>query len=74
MSTYPDAVATGKVDVVEHMGSELYVHMQLGGQNVIARINSRSDVHYGDQIKVAFDMNKSHIFNAETEEAVMFHN
>lgn len=70
MSTYPDSVVKARVEVVEHMGAELYLHVDVNGQNLIARVNSRSDFRPGQDIQLALDLNKIHIFNAETEQAV----
>jgi multiple sugar transport system ATP-binding protein len=73
LSTYPDATITAKVEVVEHMGSEVYLHLNVAGQTMIARVNSRFDVKIGSSLTLAFDVNKVHIFNAETEEAIGFY-
>lgn len=70
LSTYPEAVIQARVEVVEHMGAELYVHMGLGGQSFIARLNSRSETKHGDALRLVFDMNKVHLFNSETEETI----
>lgn len=70
MSTYPESAVQGRVEVVEHMGAELYLHVAVGNQTMIARVNSRFDFRPGTDVKLALDLNKMHIFNAETEEAV----
>ncbi|MCL6446148.1 MAG: TOBE domain-containing protein, partial [Alicyclobacillus sp.] len=72
MSTFPDSVVSTRIEVVEHMGAELYLHANAGGQNFVARVNARFDVRPGSDVKLALDLNKVHIFDAETEQAVMF--
>jgi multiple sugar transport system ATP-binding protein len=72
LTTYPDATLRVNVEVVEHMGSELYLHAAVGGQVVVARVNARYDYRPGASLQLALDMNKVHIFNAETEEAVPY--
>ncbi|WAH38397.1 ABC transporter ATP-binding protein [Alicyclobacillus dauci] len=72
MSTYPDAVLDSKVEVVEHMGSEMYLHLGVGAQSIIARVNSRFHFHPGSEVKLAVDLNKIHIFDTETEESIGF--
>jgi multiple sugar transport system ATP-binding protein len=72
LSTYPEAMVSCRVEVAEHMGSEVYLHVTSGGQSMIARVNSRFVFEPGTDLKLAFDMNKIHIFDAETEEAVPF--
>lgn len=67
----PDSVLKTKVEVSENMGSEMYLYLSgLGDDMFVARVDARSDVKMGDEVKLAFDMNKCHIFDKETEEAV----
>ena len=67
----PDSVLTTKVEVSENMGSEMYLYLSgLGDDMFIARVDARSNVGMGDEVKLAFDMNKCHIFDKETEETV----
>jgi len=73
-STYPESVISSRVEVVEHMGAELFLHLNTAGQSLIARVNSRFDARPGREVKLAVDMNKLHIFDAETEEAVPYSN
>lgn len=70
LTTYPDAVLNATVEVVEHMGSELFIHVSVAGQMLIARVNSRYEFHPGGALKLAVDLNKIHIFDAETEETI----
>ncbi|WP_029422625.1 ABC transporter ATP-binding protein [Alicyclobacillus macrosporangiidus] len=72
LETYPDAVVNTRVEVVEHMGSELYLHVDASGQPLVARVSARYDMHPGTPLRLAMDLNKLHIFNQETEEAVPF--
>lgn len=73
LSTYPEAVVDAKVEVTEHMGSEVYLHVSAGSQSMIARVNSRFHFHPGEPVKLAIDLNKIHLFHADTEQAVVFH-
>jgi multiple sugar transport system ATP-binding protein len=68
--TFPNATIGASAEVVELMGHEMYLYLNVGGQTVTARVNTRTDVHVGSNVKLAFDMNKYHIFNKETEVAV----
>nr|NNM91399.1 sn-glycerol-3-phosphate ABC transporter ATP-binding protein UgpC [Bacilli bacterium] len=68
--TYPGGVFEANVDVVEHMGSEMYLFMDVSGQQLTARIVARSDVKVGDRPKLTVDMSKLHIFDKETEESI----
>jgi len=60
------------VEVVELMGSETYLYLKTTGkeENIIARVDPRSTAHTGDTIKVAFDANRLHFFDKETEATI----
>jgi multiple sugar transport system ATP-binding protein len=62
-----DAKATTTIEVAELMGAEIYLYSKLAEQDFVARIDSRSDIHNGEKIELAFDMNKCHFFDKETE-------
>ncbi|NPC92053.1 sn-glycerol-3-phosphate ABC transporter ATP-binding protein UgpC [Bacillus sp. WMMC1349] len=55
------------IEVAELMGSETMLYSQAGGQPFIARVDSRTDVHPGSILPLAFDMNKAHFFDPSTE-------
>ncbi|GIN63921.1 sugar ABC transporter ATP-binding protein [Robertmurraya siralis] len=56
-----------KVDVAELTGAETMIYSSLEDQNFVARIDSRSQIAPGENIDIAFDMNKVHFFDKETE-------
>ncbi|TFJ93513.1 ABC transporter ATP-binding protein [Lentibacillus salicampi] len=66
----PDTKITATIDVAELMGAESYLYSKLNEQDFIARVDSRSDVTGGEQIDLAFDMNKALFFDAETEQRI----
>ncbi|HBG76590.1 MAG TPA: sugar ABC transporter ATP-binding protein, partial [Clostridiales bacterium] len=59
------------VDVVELMGSETYLYLNLAGLNVTARVDPRSTARQGDTIRIAMDSNHLHFFDKETEESIL---
>ena len=59
------------VDVTELMGAEIYLYLNIGETNLIARVSSRSASRAGDTIKVAFDTSRLHIFDKDTERCVI---
>ncbi|WP_147803051.1 ABC transporter ATP-binding protein [Alkalicoccus halolimnae] len=61
---------TAEIDVAELMGAESYLYSKVGDQSFIARVDSRTDVDSGTKIDLAFDMNKSHFFDPETEQRI----
>lgn len=67
IETYKEAKAKFKVDVAELLGAETLVYVQIHTQPIVARISARADIHSNDEIELAFDMNKVHFFDTETE-------
>src|SRR5688572_9020889 len=59
-----------KVDVTELMGNETLLYLLNGKNTFIARVDPRSKKKIGDEMQVIFNMDKFHIFDANTEEAV----
>jgi multiple sugar transport system ATP-binding protein len=66
----PGSTLNVDIEVAELMGAETYLHSKIGEHNFIARIDSRTDVKNGQKLQLAFDMNKIHFFDIETEQAI----
>ena len=71
----PDSQVELKVDVSELLGAESQITVKVPGtdsvgQSVTAKVPARADVHMGDTIKLAFNMEKCHFFDIETEERI----
>ncbi len=58
------------VSVAELLGHEYYVHTDLCGTDVIAKIPLTHPIKSGDKMKVLFDFPKAHIFDPETEKRI----
>lgn len=58
------------VSVAELLGHEYYVHTDLCGTDVIAKIPLTHEIKSGDRLKVLFDLPKAHIFDPETEKRI----
>jgi len=54
-----------KVDLLELMGDEIYVYLMSGSHDLVARVDPRSRYEMGQTVKMACDMSKLHIFDAE---------
>ncbi|WP_180994286.1 hypothetical protein [Bacillus sp. Marseille-P3661] len=52
------------------MGAETILYTTMNNQNLTARFDSRTDVKGGHSIDLAFNMNKTHFFDNETEERI----
>jgi len=53
------------------MGSEVYLYLKYGEYNFTARVAPTTTSRIGDKIKVGFNMKKVHLFDAESEVAIL---
>ena len=62
-----------KVTIVEMMGMGTYLHLNVDGipGELIANVEARSTAREGETIRIAFDVNHVHLFDADTGEAIM---
>jgi multiple sugar transport system ATP-binding protein len=63
-------VATVNVEVVEHMGSELYVYFIAGKNQFVARLDPRSKATTGQPMEVLFDAGKVHLFDKNSQACI----
>ena len=71
LSSYPDATVTAHVDLTEMMGAETYLYLKISDNAFTARVNPRTTAVAGDDIKIGVDVNKIHLFDKETELALL---
>ena len=78
VAAMPDSIIETTVEVTELMGAEIYLYLSFEGQedatngkNIIARVSSRSTSRAGDQIKIALEANRMHIFDKDTERCIV---
>jgi multiple sugar transport system ATP-binding protein len=64
------ALVDMKVDMTELMGNEIFLYVVTGENTVLARVDPRTDFHIGDKAQVAFNMDKCHLFDIDTELAI----
>ena len=56
-------VCTGSIST----RTETNIYAVISGQNVVAKVDARIDLRMDDKVELAFNMNKCHFFDAETE-------
>ncbi|MEG2652055.1 MAG: TOBE domain-containing protein, partial [Ruthenibacterium sp.] len=71
MDCHKDAVITANVEVSELMGSEIYLYLTYKGYKMTARVPPTSTSKNGSDIKVAINTKKLHLFDPETEAAIL---
>ena len=59
------AGVSGKVDLVEALGADTLIHVDVGGIPLIARQNERTPLHAGDDVAVELDPSVLHLFSRE---------
>ncbi len=59
------------VTVVEPLGSEVYAFIENGGKEMVARLDPRTSARVGQPIEVVVNMNRMHIFDRDTEKALV---
>jgi multiple sugar transport system ATP-binding protein len=63
---------SSKVEVVESMGSEIFVYLNIGGKTLTSRMDPRSgDIEPGQNVEVAVDIHHLHLFDPKTEKALV---
>ena len=67
----PENTVTATVEVVEPMGSEVYLHLLLGSHTLTARVGGHERPKVGQDMDLVFDMSKVHFFDPDTEVAVV---
>ncbi|GJM40161.1 MAG: glycerol-3-phosphate ABC transporter ATP-binding protein [Ardenticatenaceae bacterium] len=60
----------GTVEVVELLGHEQHLFLSSGRNSLVATVDTRMSVTYGNKISLVMDMSNMHIFDKTTEEAI----
>ena len=71
ISSMPHSLVKVKVDITEMMGAETYLYLKLEGSPIIARVNRRTTAQADEEITIAIDANKVHLFDKDTEAAIL---
>ena len=64
------AVFESTINVYELLGAEVYLYFDLAEFPITARVDSRTTARPGDKVKFAFDVEKIHVFDKETEKTI----
>ena len=71
LAAHADSALTATVEVSELMGSEIYLYLDYKGNKMTARVAPTSKARNGATVKVAFDGHKVHLFDVESEQAIL---
>jgi multiple sugar transport system ATP-binding protein len=56
-----------RVDIVEPTGGDTYLHVLAGSNQFVARVEPRTAAKPGEAIKLAFNLQRLHLFDAESQ-------
>jgi len=70
-SSREGASVTANVEVVEPMGSEIYLHLDIGGTICTARVNADKEPPVNEAHVIDVLMDKAHYFDPDTEKAIV---
>ncbi|MEI6181173.1 MAG: TOBE domain-containing protein, partial [Chloroflexales bacterium] len=62
---------TTTVNVTEPLGAEVYAYVENGGKEFIGRLDPRTTARPGSTVDIVLDMAKMHLFDRETEQALV---
>ena len=65
------APVNSRVDVTELMGNEVFLYLVTGTKVYIARVDPRTSARVGQDVEILFNMDNMHIFDRDTEVAVI---
>jgi len=67
----PENIVRVNCEVVEPMGSEVFLYLNTGRHTFIARAGAHDKPRVNNNMDVVFDMSKVHFFDKETEETIV---
>jgi len=66
----PENIVRVNCEVVEPMGSEVYLYLNTGKSTFIARVGAHNRPQVNQDMDLVFDMSKVHFFDKDTEETI----
>ena len=74
MEASPNSIVNSYIEVAENLGHEMFLYLNgIGTQSVVARVDGRSGLKEGSNVKLAIDMNKVHFFDKDTTASILLH-
>ncbi len=67
----PENIVRVNCEIVEPMGSEVYLYLNTGKHTFIARVGAHDRPKVNQDMDVVFDMSKVHFFAKDTEETII---
>ena len=70
IDTYPTSSVKAEVVVSELLGAETMLYTRVDDTEFVSKVDARDFHSPGETVELAFDLNKSHFFDKETEEVI----
>ena len=67
----PENIVRASVEIIEPMGSEVYLYMRTKNHTFIARVGGHDRPQVNQDIDMVFDMSRVHFFDPETEDCIV---
>ena len=67
----PETVVKVSCEVVEPMGSEVFLYLGTGGNTIVAKVGGHENPQVNQTMDVVFDMNKVHFFDKTTDRTII---
>lgn len=69
-NTYPTTISNFKIEVTEMLGHEYILYGDIEGNELTMRSSLRVSAKEASELEIAFDLNKCHVFDAQTEKSI----
>jgi multiple sugar transport system ATP-binding protein len=67
----PSNTIKTKVDVIEPLGAEIFIYLTCGKYSMVGKMDTRTQIEVEQDMEVAIDMEKTHIFDPKTLLAIV---
>lgn len=64
-------IIDAKIEFRELMGAETFLYLKAGDLPLVARVGAMTDAHSGSKFRVVVNLRKIHLFDVETQKAVV---
>ena len=71
VAKYPEATFDAEINVYELLGAEVFLYFDFAGTPMTARVDPATTARTGSRVRFALDVEKLHIFDKETEKAIV---
>lgn len=70
IDTYPSSSVKAEVVVSELLGAETMLYTRVDDTEFVSKVDARDFHNPGETVELAFDLNKSHFFDKDTEQVI----